>query len=74
VAARVNAVFPAITARVLSLVNRLLPAPGGIDTRSAKGSESQSAWSPSLFTRLSDRAAVLNNEVRNNDVRGAHVS
>ena len=33
VAWRVNAVFPATTARVLSLVNRLLPAPGGIDTR-----------------------------------------
>jgi NAD(P)-dependent dehydrogenase (short-subunit alcohol dehydrogenase family) len=64
VAARANALFPETTARVLSLVNRLLPRPGGINAQNARGSDSQSAWSPSLLTALSDRAAVRNNEVR----------
>lgn len=63
VAARVNSLFPEATSQVLSVVNRLLPSPGGIGTQTAKGAESESAWSPSVLTTLSDRAAVRNNEV-----------
>jgi NAD(P)-dependent dehydrogenase (short-subunit alcohol dehydrogenase family) len=44
-AARIHGVLPGLTVRVLSLVNRLLPAPGGIGTQSRKGSQSFSLLS-----------------------------
>jgi NAD(P)-dependent dehydrogenase (short-subunit alcohol dehydrogenase family) len=62
VAAKVNALFPGLTADVMGLVNRLLPGPGGIGTRRAYGHESQTAVSESWLTRLTQRAAVRNNE------------
>jgi NAD(P)-dependent dehydrogenase (short-subunit alcohol dehydrogenase family) len=62
-AARVQGLAPGLTARVLGVVNRLLPEPGGIGTRRARGAESQSAVSPSWVTTLGDRAAVRNNEM-----------
>jgi hypothetical protein len=49
--------------QILSVVNQLLPAPGGIGTQKAKGKESTSAWSPSWLTTLNEEAAVRNNEV-----------
>lgn len=63
VADRFHVLFPGLTASLLSVVNRLLPGPNGSGTRLFKGSESQSAWSPSLLTALSDRAAARNNEM-----------
>jgi NAD(P)-dependent dehydrogenase (short-subunit alcohol dehydrogenase family) len=63
VATRVHGLFPGLTADVLGLVNRLLPAPGGIGTDSAKGRDSESRLAPSLLTAASDRASVKNNEV-----------
>jgi NAD(P)-dependent dehydrogenase (short-subunit alcohol dehydrogenase family) len=62
-AVKFHALFPEATADLLALVNRLLPGPGGIGVRSAKGEESESALAPSLLTALSERAAERNNEI-----------
>jgi NAD(P)-dependent dehydrogenase (short-subunit alcohol dehydrogenase family) len=63
VATRFHGLFPGLTADLLGLVNRLLPAPGGIGTESAKGIESGSRVAPSFLTAASDRASVRNNEL-----------
>jgi hypothetical protein len=44
-------------------VNQLLPGAGGVGTRTMKGRDSKSAWSPSWLTTLSEEAAERNNEV-----------
>jgi short-subunit dehydrogenase len=61
-AATLNGLFPNTISDVLSFVNRMLPAPGGIGRQSARGSESESFLSPSMLTTLGDKAAVQNNE------------
>ena len=48
---------------LMVLANRMLPSPGGIGTRAAKGYESESAASRSPLTSLSEAAAIRNNEV-----------
>ena len=59
-----NAVCPRTMARVMSLVNRLLPSAGGSDSREARtGAQSMSRAVPSRLTVLSDRAALENNEL-----------
>lgn len=64
-AAAVATLAPGLTARVQELANRLLPGPAGEDGREARpGWQSPSRWAPSFLTRLSDRAAVENNELR----------
>jgi NAD(P)-dependent dehydrogenase (short-subunit alcohol dehydrogenase family) len=63
IVARLNALAPEMTADVLSLADRLLPRPNG-SLQPKKGSESQSAWSPSLLTTLNERAARRNNELK----------
>jgi NAD(P)-dependent dehydrogenase (short-subunit alcohol dehydrogenase family) len=63
IAAVVNAVAPGITADALSVVDRLLPGPGGRPTGRHKGAESQSWISPSWLSRLGDRAARKYNQV-----------
>ena len=55
--------FPELTADALALVNQLLPAPGGIGKRRAKGKDSQSGLAPSLLTALGEQAARRNNEI-----------
>jgi NAD(P)-dependent dehydrogenase (short-subunit alcohol dehydrogenase family) len=62
-AVKFRALFPEAAADMLALANRLLPGPGGIGRRRAKGRESESSLAPSLLTTLSDRAALRNNEV-----------
>jgi NAD(P)-dependent dehydrogenase (short-subunit alcohol dehydrogenase family) len=62
-AVRFHGLFPGLTQDLLGLVNRLLPAPGGIGQRRAKGKESTSELSPSWLTALNEKAAVRNNEV-----------
>jgi short-subunit dehydrogenase len=62
-AVRFHGLFPALTADLLGLVNRLLPGPGGIGSQRAKGKESSSALAPSWLTALSDAAARRNNEI-----------
>ncbi|MCA1614075.1 MAG: SDR family NAD(P)-dependent oxidoreductase [Acidobacteria bacterium] len=66
-AIKLRALFPEFTADVSGLVNKLLPeaaGPGSIGARRAKGSDSESGWSPSALTALGDSAAERNNEVR----------
>jgi len=63
-AVKFRALFPEATADILALANRLLPGPGGIGRKRAKGKESESALAPSILTTLSDWAARRNNEVR----------
>jgi NAD(P)-dependent dehydrogenase (short-subunit alcohol dehydrogenase family) len=59
-----HGLFPGITAEMMGIVNRLLPGPGGIGTKRAKGKESESPFAPSVLTSLSERAARRNNEIR----------
>lgn len=63
VAAPLQALLPGLTAEILGLVNRLLPAPGGIGTATATGADSQGVAVPAVLTRLGDEAAARNNEI-----------
>ena len=63
VAVLFKSIFPELTADFLGTINKLLPEPGGIGKRRAKGKDSSSALSPSLLTTLNERAALRNNEV-----------
>jgi NAD(P)-dependent dehydrogenase (short-subunit alcohol dehydrogenase family) len=56
--------LPRLTTEVFSLVNALLPGPGGIGTAAARGYDSESVVSPSVLTALGDAAARRNNEMR----------
>jgi hypothetical protein len=56
--------LPGLTTEVFSLVNALLPGPGGIKTAAARGYESESVVSPSILTALGEAAARRNNEMR----------
>ncbi|MGG6265078.1 SDR family NAD(P)-dependent oxidoreductase [Leptolyngbya sp. AN03gr2] len=58
---------PALMTNLLGVVNRLLPKPGGIGTERAFGKDSHSAWSDSVLTELSDRAARQNNELTSSE-------
>ncbi len=61
---RLHGLFPGLTTRILSLVNRFLPNSGGIGKNKLKGAQSASKWSPSKLTRLTEAAAERNNEMR----------
>ncbi|WP_394846547.1 SDR family oxidoreductase [Pendulispora brunnea] len=61
--AKVHGLFPSATSDVLRLVNRILPSAGGIRARAMRGSESESMWSPSWLTALSQRAEIRNHQV-----------
>ena len=61
-AAKMNALFPEMTAEILSLVNRLLPSNGGIRTAKVRGKESESWLAPSILTAMADREIIENNE------------
>jgi NAD(P)-dependent dehydrogenase (short-subunit alcohol dehydrogenase family) len=63
-AVKFRALFPEATADILSTVARLLPGPGGIGRKRAKGKDSESPLAPSVLTALSDQAAERNNEIR----------
>ena len=59
-----NHFMPGVIAHTMMLANRVLPgvsAAGG-DTKK-RGAESASKWAPSAATVLTDKAAVVNNEV-----------
>jgi NAD(P)-dependent dehydrogenase (short-subunit alcohol dehydrogenase family) len=65
-AAVANVVLPATVARAMMLVARMLPAATGMTGDVVKKgiqSEAKTRWTPSLVTRLSDAAAIANNEV-----------
>jgi NAD(P)-dependent dehydrogenase (short-subunit alcohol dehydrogenase family) len=55
--------FPEVTREILALAATALPTMGGIGRDAAKGYESESAWSPSFLTTLTQRAAAANNEL-----------
>lgn len=55
--ATLHALAPGATLSVLSLVNRWLPAFGGIGQHALEGRYSESRWAPSWVTSLNDRAA-----------------
>ena len=62
IAVKLHALFPGVGADLMSLIDNLLPGPGGIGNSMRRGAESESRWSPSLLTTLSDKAAARNNE------------
>jgi short-subunit dehydrogenase len=58
-----HSVSPDLTISFFELINSFLPEPDGTSKESKKGYESQSKWSPSVFTGPSEEAAVRNNEM-----------
>lgn len=62
IAAKMNALFPELTAEILALVNSLLPSNGGIGQAKLRGKDSESAFSPSILTALADKEIIENNE------------
>ena len=62
-AALLHGIAPGLTADVMSLVNRILPGPGGIGDQRRKGKESESPVSRSALTRAGRKAAERYNEV-----------
>lgn len=63
IATKFKGLFPGLTTDLLGLVNRLLPAPGGIGKAKAKGHESESEVSNSWLTGLDEEAAKRNNQI-----------
>jgi hypothetical protein len=66
-AAKMNALFPEITAGILELVNRLLPSAGGIGEGYALGKDSASFASPSILTAHIDKESYRNNELKSGE-------
>lgn len=60
---RLASIVPSLTADAMTAMQALLPEAGGIGSRSARGADSASAWSPSPLTVLNEAAARRNNEV-----------
>lgn len=68
-AVALNELMPEISAQGRALMNRLLPGVSMLmDTESFTGCQSTSKWAPSTLTKLSDQAAIENNEVETIDV------
>ena len=63
IAAKAHGAFPSLFADSMALVNRLMPSPGGIGTRRAKGKDSLTRLTSSALTILTQRAARQNNEL-----------
>jgi len=66
VAAAANVVLPGAVARAMMLVTRMLPqenGPEGNRTKVGLQNEARSKWTPSVVTKLSDHAAIANNEL-----------
>ncbi len=62
IAAKMNNLFPELTAEILALVNQVLPSAGGIGRELASGKNSESWISPSILTTLADNQITKNNE------------
>jgi short-subunit dehydrogenase len=62
-AVRFHAVFPELTAQMLTSVNHLLPGVGGIGVTRAPGRASTSPLSPSWLTTLTEHAAQQYNQL-----------
>jgi NAD(P)-dependent dehydrogenase (short-subunit alcohol dehydrogenase family) len=64
--AAANAVVPAAVARAMMLVTRMLPLSNGSAGNVVKKgieNETTTKWTPSIVTRLTDNAAIANNEI-----------
>ena len=60
-----DAMAPGLVASAMATANRVLPgAAGAKGNEEHAGHESRPRWMPSLVTRLADRAAERNNELR----------
>jgi len=59
----ISRLFPNWAIEGMTVMDRLLPSMGGIGQQEARGYESQSAWTNSFLTMLSQRAARRNNEL-----------
>ena len=65
IAARMNAMFPWLSAELSALADRtILPEPGGIGTARARGHQSETPITRSSLTALTRSAAAANNELR----------
>lgn len=62
-----HALFPGLTADILSWVNRFLPKADGIGSDRTQGKDTHSSLSPSVLTTASNKAAVQNNEMANGE-------
>lgn len=62
-----HALAPGLALGALRGAARWLPAPGGVGERSVPGFASESAWSPSLLTALTERAAREHNQIPDAD-------
>lgn len=62
-AIHLQSLFPELTREILAIMGAVLPVMGGIGQRAARGFESESAWSPSMLTRLTQQAAERNNQL-----------
>ncbi len=67
IAAKINNLFPELTAEISALVNQILPGDGGIGEDYASGKESASSVSPSILTALSDKESYQNNELEQDE-------
>ena len=68
--AKMNTLFPKLTAEILGLANGLLPSAGGIGEKRASGLESGSFAAPSFLTANIDAAAKANNELKPRETLG----
>ena len=59
-----HSLFTGISTDINAIINRMLPAPGGIGTQRARGEESESAVTRSPLTALTQEAARANNQMR----------
>jgi NAD(P)-dependent dehydrogenase (short-subunit alcohol dehydrogenase family) len=63
-AVAMNGISPSVTQRMMAIASRLMPSAGDADPDDLRlGWESVSRQVPSVITRLTDRAAVENNEL-----------
>lgn len=60
--AKAHGLFPGLTSEILGYINYALPSSANGYGQKVKGYQSYSAISPSILTRLGDKAAVVNNE------------
>jgi NAD(P)-dependent dehydrogenase (short-subunit alcohol dehydrogenase family) len=58
-----HGIAPGATVDLLGVINKLLPAPGGIGPSAKTGKQSSSKVSPSWLTTLNEEAAAQNNQM-----------
>jgi short-subunit dehydrogenase len=62
IAVKLDALFPELTSKLLSVTSAVLPEEGGIGTGRARGRDSHSSIAPSWVTSLGQQATARNNE------------